>query len=892
MKRRIYIYPHVADRQQLNEVVARLAWYMRPYLGAIDGIHIALSDASWLNDVALPPHLDPAITALLPALRAHIAPHHPEALTQRIAEADPKNDVLLVIDTDAEAAAPQPVRDAIDAFRRHGGFYRVDAQKTRQEGSFYLWCGLNKFRDARALGDHYQTRMRAMLSEIGQQQNAYVFGTGPSLSDYLDGHDFSDGLCIVANSIVKDKSALERLKPRIICAADPIYHAGCSSYAGAFREALVEALQQTGAWFVCPLRDAGIYEAFLPADLAARMVCLPFDAKKDIPVDLSSTFHLHPFPNVLTLMLLPLAATLAARIRIVGCDGRRLLDDSFFWSHDRKVQFNDQMAEIQAAHPGFFAIDYNDYFLDHCHDVEKVLARLEESGRAVFTETPSLIPALRSRQYEPAPPPPALQTFIMLDPDAKDDWGHFLAYDKRVAEAAAAQGMRVALLCREELPPRFQPEHVSLFVPVFTIHSWSVGNKFPPQRETALRFATELSEGLRRVEAEVPEGDICLFFYVGSLEAAEMLEFLLIEHPRLHAVVNLFWSYGFDQQDPAYRARWLPVARRMARNPRLHLTHSTGQISQEFARDWGLELPVLQHPSTTFSDAEALRLAAMPLERAPASRLRVVFPGGARAEKGFLLSLDAAARLRGSAGLDLALRARLDKVSGPRLQRAFEAFDPRGIEIIDQDLSDDQFIDMLRDADIVVIPYHHEAFRRRTSGILVDAMLLGKPVVVLRDTWLADVVEAEGLGVCVAPSADGIVEGIEQIAAHYARFVACIEVARGRYLETNAWSVLARGVRGLADGTIRPVPRENTALAAMSPQQTASRVAVLRHAAALLLHPDDPPEDDAALRQALAMLPDDDGARVHLARVQAYLARKNRPDATAPLAAQTPQAGT
>lgn len=800
-KKQVFIYPPVKEQATLDNVVSRLAWYLAPYIDQIGFIELNMANRAMASKVRLAPNLDPGIAPRLRDILPHLLYRSEAGLVRQITLADPKHDILLIIDETAEASAPAELAKKIAEFTRNGGRYRVDPLRTRQEGSFYLWAGLNKLSDAKALTAHYQGRFKALMEDVGQYQKAYVFGTGPGFSSFVDSHDFSDGLCIVANSIVKNKAALEKLKPRIICAADPIYHAGCSSYAAAFRSSLIEALDQTGAWFVCPLRDAGVYRAILPPHLQERMVCMPFDAKRGIPTDLGATFFINPFPNVLTLLLLPLASTFAPSIHIVGCDGRRLLDDSFFWSHDKKVQFSDQMAEIQAAHPGFFAIDYNDYYLDHCLDVEKVLALLEAHGKTVVNETASLIPALDSRsRRDDATPAPNIRTFVMLDPDANDDWGHFLAYDKRLATAARANGLNFALLCRQEMPAFYKPAAASSLHNVFTINSWTVGNKSPAERGHLLQFARELKQGLTEVEATYPDGDICVFFYVGSIEAAEVLEFLLTEHPRVHGVIDLFWSFSFDQADPAYQARWRAVAKRIDRHPRLHLMHATAQIAQEFVRDWDLSLPVLEHPSTTFADAEAKVLAETPIQPRAGDAgqpMRVLFPGGAREEKGFVLSIGACDLLRDVPELELSLRARLDKGSGAKLKRDFKAFDRTGIEIIDQDLSDDEFITMMREADIVVIPYHAEAFRRRTSGILVDAMLLGKPVIVLQDTWLADIVSVERTGVCVAPEARALAEGVLTVARDFDAFARHITAARKTYLHHNTWTALLRSVCAL-----------------------------------------------------------------------------------------------
>jgi hypothetical protein len=193
------------------------------------------------------------------------------------------------------------------------------------EGSHYLWAGLNAFADIATETAAFHSRFARIASEIGQVDKAYVFGTGPGLSGFVEGADLSDGLCIAAKSIVKNHDLLDRMKPRLIVAADPIFHAGCSRYAAAFRAALVVALERTGAWFLCPLRDALIYRTHLPVALRDRIVGIPFDAGMAPPVDLTETFALKPYPNVLTLMLLPLAASFARSIHLAGCDGRPLV---------------------------------------------------------------------------------------------------------------------------------------------------------------------------------------------------------------------------------------------------------------------------------------------------------------------------------------------------------------------------------------------------------------------------------------------------------------------------------------------------------------------------------------------------------------------------------------
>jgi hypothetical protein len=798
---RIFLYPAVTDQARMDSLLCRLAWYFRPYLDRITAIHLT-ADQGMVDAAGLAPNIDPAVVAALPALRAKVRLLATADFDARMSKADPARDLFLLWDETAEKTAAQRFPGKIKALTGKQGFYRVDAERTRMEGSFWLWAGLNRFADTAAMTTQNRARLTSMAEELGHYRKAYVFGTGPSLTDFVERHDFSDGIAIAANSIVKNSAVVARIRPRIIAAADPLYHAGVSSYAGAFRAELVQAMRDSGAWFVCPMRDFPVYDAFLPEDLRPCVIGIPFDKEAPPPVDLTATFAVRPYPNVLTLGLLPLAATFADEIGIVGCDGRRLTDDGFFWSHDKKVQFNDKMAEIQGAHPAFFAINYNDYYGDHARDVEEVARKLEAAGKTLVTLTPSLIPALHAREPQRDPATP---TLVMIDPDAKDDWGHFLAYDKRIAEGAAALGIRTVLLCRQDLDPRFHPGHIAHTVPAFSNHSWAIGNRetSDQHKQDALTFARELELALDRVEALVPGGPLWLYFYVGSVAFAEIIEHLVAARPRVHAVVNLFWSYNFDEAEPAYRKRWRTlIARINTGATRIRVTHSTPQISADFHKHWDTEIPVLAHPSTTFGDEAASARITVPA-RAVTAPYRVLFPGGARKEKGFELSVQTAAALAHDPVLQPVLRTRLDKTSGPALARAFAAIDKTGIEILDQDLSDDAFVAMIEGADIVVLPYLPEAFRRRTSGILIDAVLLGKPVVVLEDTWLADMVRAEGTGEVAPADVDGMVAAIRRVAARYPAYGEPLRRAGADYVATNGWKALVGQIATLA-GLERP----------------------------------------------------------------------------------------
>jgi glycosyltransferase involved in cell wall biosynthesis len=130
------------------------------------------------------------------------------------------------------------------------------------------------------------------------------------------------------------------------------------------------------------------------------------------------------------------------------------------------------------------------------------------------------------------------------------------------------------------------------------------------------------------------------------------------------------------------------------------------------------------------------------------------------------------------------------------------------MDILDDDLSDAEFVAMIEAADIVVLPYHAEAFRRRTSGILIDSILLGKPVVVLEGTWLADMVAATRTGEIAAATSEGIVAAVRRIMLDHAAYAPGIARAAADYVAHEGWASLVARVLSVAGARVPQRPAD------------------------------------------------------------------------------------
>ncbi|MDF1615253.1 FkbM family methyltransferase [Desulfurivibrio dismutans] len=816
---KIFLYPPFLGKSELDNIISRLAWYFKPYLDRIEEIHVASTHIK-VDAVNIPHFIDPSIKDELPAILSRLRLLDLSNFNKEIAQFDPAEDLILLWKEGGEAQAPKPLVAAIEAAKKKSGFWRVDPVKDRLEGSHYLHAGWNKFANQADLIRKNREKFEAMASLIGHHRKCYVFGTGPSLSEFSETKDFSDGISVISNSIVKNTEILEKTNPKIIVAADPLYHAGCSTYAADFRAELVEAMRRTSAYFLCPMRDYSIYESCIPESLLDRVIGIPFDKKSAPVTDLGTNFCLKPYPNILTLMLLPVASTFSDHISVVGCDGRKITENEFFWSHDKKAQFNERMADIQQAHPGFFAINYNNYYLGHSRDLEESACAIESAGKTICSETPSFIPALHSRsgndQWQAALHTDVIgvKSIVILDPDAKGLWGHFLAYDKRIAEAVSELDYNMAVISRKDIDPTLFPRSVDRSIGVFSHHSWDYGNKNNAAiKEVALAaFVKELHTAITELDLAFSKGRIVIYFYTGSIEAAELVEFLLIEFPRFSAVINLFWSYNKDHHDEAYRNRWRPVMQRMLRSGQVVLTHSTTQIAEQYKRDWGVVIPVLPHPSTTFGDDKGRLVSLLQGSGSSHKPVRILFPGGASRAKGFLLSVYAASELSSNTDLEVILRAKLDMARekpgndhGAELINAFESVDKTAIQVLDQELSDDDFIRMMSGSDVVVLPYLPDAFERRTSGILIDSIILGKPVVVVKGTWLSDIVKDTGIGVSADATALSVRQSVAEVVRRLGVFQTNVKRARERYLRENSWANLVETIVSLGVRTEVPI---------------------------------------------------------------------------------------
>lgn len=244
----------------------------------------------------------------------------------------------------------------------------------------------------------YRERLLEVIKNFNGEK-AYVFGTGPSLEQAYR-HDFSDGLRIICNSIVKNKKLLDHIEPHFITAGDSVSHYGVSEYAAAFRRDLVKAARSTGAYFIFPEFFEPLVRSHLP-ELLERSIAVPYRSMKGLNFSLKERFYVNGMvDSILNQLMLPLAATVSKDIFLLGCDGKITGgDNEDFWSHDLSSQYRDMVETGHICHPTFNTNREERLTLDKYYlDVEKIISVGEALGISFKTLAPSFIPALKSRE--------------------------------------------------------------------------------------------------------------------------------------------------------------------------------------------------------------------------------------------------------------------------------------------------------------------------------------------------------------------------------------------------------------------------------------------------------------------------------------------------------------
>ena len=209
--------------------------------------------------------------------------------------------------------------------------------------------------------------------------------------------------------------------------------------------------------------------------------------------------------------------------------------------------------------------------------------------------------------------------------------------------------------------------------------------------------------------------------------------------------------------------RKLAFLRRMARRqPELVVLGATPTVVDVFAGAGFAHREVVPYPVTSPAGAGASAFR------------HLLFAGAAREDKGFSHVVGLVELLAGRADLPVVLQTatdpndRHDEPTRAALARLASVRSP-ALELRGETLDVRAYAELFGGA-ICLQPYDPREFADRVSGVTLDAMSAGAPVVTIPGSWIARVVERFGAGaVAASPSPADLLRAVEGVRADYPR---------------------------------------------------------------------------------------------------------------------------
>lgn len=383
---------------------------------------------------------------------------------------------------------------------------------------------------------------------------------------------------------------------------------------------------------------------------------------------------------------------------------------------------------------------------------------------------------------------------LIIDPDATNWSGHYMAYNEKLTASLRARGVDVKVVCRKDIERAIlscRPH----YIPALTAHSWEVANN-SSNKISWRSFALECSTAIDRVSSE--SKSVLVYMYCGGVEHATTLLELTRKYQNVSVNINLFWL--------SFRicARWIEEWREFfdvlgKGVPRFVATVPTLEVQRELKQLTGCSLEVATHPSTGVSDARYIELSYRETQTRSKSFRQVLFLAAPRFEKGYEASVECVRILGGDSKLRSLIRHARTATTSAALAKPLKNM-PANAMIVEGILSDDQFLQLLEEGDIVVLPYSPDAFEKRTSGLLIDAIYHRLPCVVVEGTWLAKLVRSFDCGVVIPyVKPQKLAEAVRQVAECFNEYQARAAVAGKCYFQRNSWAAFSHFLLGKTD---------------------------------------------------------------------------------------------
>jgi len=402
------------------------------------------------------------------------------------------------------------------------------------------------------------------------------------------------------------------------------------------------------------------------------------------------------------------------------------------------------------------------------------------------------------------------ERFIVVEQSALAVGGHYSQYTTAIARAAREAGLEPLVLSNRRAKPDAFPDDIAIR-PTFSL-TWGEAEYGTPDG-APVEFGRELRGALADLRAG--PCDIVLVHTLGFRELLDLLDVVCAQEPdaaqpSLHvllrydpgplaAMIGTYRPY-FD------RIRTSPT---LARSVRFHA--DTERLAATFSQLTGVGF---LHAPIPFDQTHLLAALADAAPRA-GDALSVLYLGDARLEKGYT-DLPAAVAsvwtdLLEPGRIRFVIQSNFNTAGGEpgvlSAQQQLAAYGDRRVRLLPEALDAPAYYRHLAEADIALIPYDGARYRERSSGVLVEAMAAGLPVVTSTGSWMETQVGADNAVLFDAP--DALADALRRAVEDYPRLRAG---ALARQAEALERASPGNFIRHIVAATPEPVAGERPSI--------------------------------------------------------------------------------
>jgi glycosyltransferase involved in cell wall biosynthesis len=339
-----------------------------------------------------------------------------------------------------------------------------------------------------------------------------------------------------------------------------------------------------------------------------------------------------------------------------------------------------------------------------------------------------------------------VRTLWLADHLLVDERGHHLSHAGYIADAAQRAGMGVRILCARRSQVKvaggFQMEGI------FREDLRNSPPRLLSKSRLALdfleflcrrRFLADLQSGIR--QEDVGRNDIIFAQVFAPRNLTSWLQWLHSLSKGHEPVVILHLGYASE---------------RFAADPRLPRLLAALEVEGKRDRTrFVTDSPILQPRYEAIVQQPVTLLPVVVSRHAMASSKQPGNPpcfaclGSAREDKGFpevLAAIDSLSASSQPINARFALQSSNPDYRSAAALADFRSAPKSHVSLVDHPLSEEAYLQLLRDADVLLLPYRPETYKERTSGVFCEALSAGKPVIVSAGSLMARQVTRERTG--------------------------------------------------------------------------------------------------------------------------------------------------